>query len=437
MDAYLKRLTDSAAVYGNKLKETIGDIVRTYTTEAPKLKPPPEDIDKKALAEYHHHLERMRELNRTAYQEEHARTIAEYKEQSTELDQMLESREISYKDYIDQKKELIHDETHTELDNIQDRIDALPKETEALIKAMKADTNVHNQAAAEEEILKKKQITLDDLETQKFKANAADKTGIREQEIKWEQKRLDLIEVATKAIITAREKELSQLQELAQTYRDMATTLIEFGRSRGTVTAVQSYQYELTMLKQINAEEIKKLDTAKANFELEFAARWAKTHVLEQQPMKIEYAEFFRADAQSRINTEAKTTSEMLKLNIKYLNDLEHTYETAGFWGTVGQELDNLIIEYKKTWDKIKTLVDDTVSAMGDSFKELFTDMITGQMKKLGDYINSFLQKIATAVMNFVVDQMMAGLLSGIRNMMVALGVVKQTATYHQKSSRF
>lgn len=48
----------------------------------------------------------------------------------------------------------------------------------------------------------------------------------------------------------------------------------------------------------------------------------------------------------------------------------------------------------------IKTVGQETARAMRDSFQEFFFDAMTGQLKSLGDYINSFLKGVARAISN-------------------------------------
>jgi len=144
-------------------------------------------------------------------------------------------------------------------------------------------------------------------------------------------------------------------------------------------------------------------------------------------------ADYCAKKAAESINAQmAKESDFKIKIDLD-MKDLKNTIES--FWNNIEnktKDTANNIEEVNKNWfDKmqenfnaIEEVGRKTFNAMADAFSTFFTDVVTGQLKSLGDYITSFFNAVLQALANVAANMLAIKIWSSslFRGMLGGLG---------------
>lgn len=106
------------------------------------------------------------------------------------------------------------------------------------------------------------------------------------------------------------------------------------------------------------------------------------------------------------------TRQKLLELQLK-ARDLSDEM-AGGFREGLLQYVDESGGQFKQMVDLAKS----TAQAMESSFSDFFFDAMTGKLKTLGDYVNSFMKSVQRAISNMLAQQATEGLIKGIGSFM-------------------
>jgi hypothetical protein len=100
----------------------------------------------------------------------------------------------------------------------------------------------------------------------------------------------------------------------------------------------------------------------------------------------------------------------------KALADLYRASAMQTPFGAARLALSDLINKWTDTGQQMYDIATTTAQAMQQSFNDFFFDAFQGNLKSLGDYVNSFLTSVQRAIANALSQQTSAGITGGIRS---------------------
>lgn len=347
------------------------------------------------------------------------------------LENAYRSRLITEEDYYAQKKAMAKENAVDEINTILNEWADVEKEWDRKIKAepdknKKKAFETQKEAASKEvdaalmRAMTKEEISLENLRTQELERQS--------------KLRMTMYQFGAK-FSGAMSKEDHQA---AIALIDLQSQKVEDLYGRGIISATQYYD----RLDQL-AEDRYQADKTLANQELD------AFRILQQA--KIEEAKK-RGDTVVELNRELllKEQEHTNKLNdldrqrtqTKASTNIQRILNPSSLYGSVAGKdgafkgflavADASLKEFEKKWTdtgtNIKAVWDGMTEGMAGSFNELFTDVIEGKVKSLGEYVKSFGQMVLKVLADIMAKEAAVAAISGIKTVIQAVGTAVSVA---------
>lgn len=341
------------------------------------------------------------------------------------LENAYRSRLISEEEYYEQKKVMIKENALDETNTILNEWAKVEGEWDRKIKA-EGDRNkkkafMTQKEAARQEVnaalmraMTKEEIGLENLKTQELERQSQRRISISQFGAKFSEAGA---KEAHQAVIHGIELQAQKMQ---------------FLYDRGSISASQYYD-------SINqqAEERYAADVALANQELEdfrtlqqkkideAKKRGDKVGDLNRELLLKEQAHANKLNELDRQRTTTKTNTDIqraLNPSSLFTDTTKGGGPFKGFLAVADLSLGEFEKKWADTGTNIKAAWDGVTQGMAASFSELFTDMIEGKVKSLGEYVKAFGQMVLKVMADIIAKETAVAAISGLKTVITTIG---------------
>ena len=223
--------------------------------------------------------------------------------------------------------------------------------------------------------------------------------------------------------IEVEKNKVDTILEINKIRREAESSEREYQYSKGRIAAVDFYSLERIKIEKETADEVEKINNELLSKISKYQATWAN-YPDESEEVKLAWEEVEKATEQAENQITIAVENGVVKrmdLRRKELEDVKQIYSERSFLGVISYSLEEVHKDFANTGENIRVTSETIFRGMGDSFKNLFTDVIKGELKDVGDYIVDFLTMIGEALADFLAKQVASGILGGILGLFPSL----------------
>ena len=224
-------------------------------------------------------------------------------------------------------------------------------------------------------------------------------------------------------ISTLKTMEVEHITTMIEKYESYNQKVQDYQLERGQISATQYYKQMTDAAERWGENqkttielELKRIRTLEEGQQEIAKKTWKNSIEIETTILaskgRIAIAE---EDAKNKtIQAAQDTADKILDIQLESAQSIQQIYEKGSTWGVMKKALQDLALEYGKTWDDIYQATKDSVNAIAGTFKTMWSDFAKGEMKSFKEYMIDMLGTISDAFANAAINNMVAGLLKGL-----------------------
>ena len=209
-----------------------------------------------------------------------------------------------------------------------------------------------------------------------------------------------------------------QIEEIEKASIERKKAVLADLYSNNEITMTYYYAQEKKLLEASAA-----MNRKKVNDDIDSQLAAINTELLALTLAKQTEGKVYEDLANKEILLTEKRNTDLLKINedlgtklyeqsLKINRDINLAMEENDLGGAIYKSLKQVVNDFPKAGTQLLTLVKELSQAMSTTIGDFFFDSITGKLKSLEDYINSFLTSVARAVSNLMAQQMTQGVMA-------------------------